>query len=94
MKISISIFYLLANIVSLRTTAKEKASGFLQKTCEYRKYFFFLNHYELYFVFRKKVSNIKLIYVLVSAGTELILFLVAGAVLCFGFSVRIVLITL
>ena len=31
--------------------------------------------------------------VLVSAGTELILFLVTGTVLCFGFSVRIVLIT-
>ena len=32
--------------------------------------------------------------VLVSAGTELIFFLVAGTVLCFGFSVRIMLITL
>ena len=32
--------------------------------------------------------------VLVLAGTELILFLVAGTVLCFGFSVRITLITL
>ena len=31
--------------------------------------------------------------VLVSAGIELILFLVAGTVLCFGFSVRIMLIT-
>ena len=31
--------------------------------------------------------------VLVSAGTELTLFLVAGTVLCFGFSVRIMLIT-
>ena len=32
--------------------------------------------------------------VLVSAGTELTLFLVGGTVLCFGFSVRIMLITL
>ena len=32
--------------------------------------------------------------VLVSAGTELIFFLVAGTVLCFGFSVRMMLITL
>ena len=32
--------------------------------------------------------------VLVSAGTELTLFLVAGTVLCFGFSVRMMLITL
>ena len=32
--------------------------------------------------------------VLVSAGRELIFFLVAGTVLCFGFSVRIMLITL
>ena len=32
--------------------------------------------------------------VLVSAGTELTLFLVAGIVLCFGFSVRMMLITL
>ena len=31
--------------------------------------------------------------VLVSAGIELIIFLVAGTVLCFGFSVRILLIT-
>ena len=31
--------------------------------------------------------------VLVSAGIELIFFLVAGTVLCFGFSVRIMLIT-
>ena len=31
--------------------------------------------------------------VLVSAGTELTLFLVAGTVLCFGFSVRMMLIT-
>ena len=31
--------------------------------------------------------------VLVSAGIELIFFLVAGTVLCFGFSVRILLIT-
>ena len=31
---------------------------------------------------------------LVSAGIELIFFLVAGTVLCFGFSVRILLITL
>ena len=34
------------------------------------------------------------IAVLVSAGIELIFFLVAGTVLCFGFSVRIMLITL
>ena len=32
--------------------------------------------------------------VLVSAGTELTFFLVAGTVLCFGFSVRMMLITL
>ena len=32
--------------------------------------------------------------VLVLAGTELTLFLVAGTVLCFGFSVRMMLITL
>jgi len=32
-------------------------------------------------------------FVLVSSGIELIFFLVAGIVLCFGFSVRIVLIT-
>ena len=33
-------------------------------------------------------------YVLVSAGIELIFLLVAGTVLCFGFSVRIMLVTL
>ena len=38
-------------------------------------------------------SCIKYIVVLVSAGIELIFFLVAGTVLCFGFSVRIMLIT-
>ena len=37
-------------------------------------------------------SEIKL-FVLVSAGTELTFFLVAGTVLCFGFSVRMMLIT-
>ena len=33
-----------------------------------------------------------LLFVLVSAGTELTLFLVAGTMLCFGFSVRTMLI--
>ena len=38
-------------------------------------------------------SSCSCTYVLVSAGTELTLFLVAGTVLCFGFSVRMMLIT-
>ena len=38
--------------------------------------------------------NILFQVVLVSAGTELTFFLVAGTMLCFGFSVRMMLITL
>ena len=40
-----------------------------------------------------RIRQLVLVPVLVSAGTELILFLVAGTVLWFGFSVRILLIT-
>ena len=42
---------------------------------------------------REKMEDTKRVIVLVSARIELIFFLVAGIVLCFGFRMRIMLIT-